>query len=172
MIAPKNHTTVSFLNNEDAITTWSFDSSNQNSTPSLSETSTQLRESVEDLRQQIATLQSTVVDLQNAIAATSSVRSPGASWTSTILNSFTKFIVGGTQTGTNWNILEWYHLILFTSVVLVLLSTLSAEYGGYIEPRDDIKIGYALGVLFIGGLLLRASSLYPYVKRHICALRH
>lgn len=173
MIAQKEHTSVSFFDEQqDAITTWSFDSSEHHSTSQLSETSAQLRESVEDLRQQIVELQSTVVDLRNALAATSSARSPGASWTHYNLNFLHHALLGGNLAGTNWNILEWYHLILFFSVVLVLSLTLSAEYCGYIEPRDDIKIGYALCVLLFGGLILRASSSVQHACHRMRALRH
>lgn len=173
MIAHKEHTSVSFFENEDNITTWSFELSDRNSTSLLSETSAHLQESVEDLRQQIATLQSTIVDLQNAVAATMPVRSHDATWTQQLQNSFLyKSLFGGNHAASHWNILEWYDLILLSSVVLVLLSTLCAEYGGYIEPRDDIKIGYAIGILFFGGLIVRASSLYKYTCQRVRAIRH
>lgn len=175
MIAQKTNATCVILPLDDAISTWSFDT-NHDSTSQLSETSASLQESVADLRQQIAILHSTIVDLQNAVAATtttaSTERSHGVAWPQQISLSFYHYIFGGNLATTNWNILQWYDLLLLISVIIVCTFVLGATGYGFIEPRDDIKITEALCILFIGGILSRASYLIKMVRRHYLAIQH
>lgn len=128
--------------------------------PSLSETSSQLQESIGDLRGQIAQLQSTIVDLQNAvktISLNSRMKEQDLGRPSPRhRQNFLSFLIdGGDPSGTNWDILEWYPLILFLSVIVTLSTILVGQHFGHIEPRDDLKYGYAFGVLLIGGVLMR-----------------
>lgn len=129
--------------------------------PSLSETSSQLQESIGDLRGQIAELQSTIVDLQNAVKTISQnyerkeEQDLGRPSPRHRQNFLSFLFDGGDPSGTNWDILEWYPLILFLSVIVTLSTILVGQYFGHIEPRDDLKYGYAFGVLLIGGVLMR-----------------
>lgn len=170
MIAPKDSISIILPFQNDTISTWSHESIHD-STSQLSDSSEQLRESINDLREQIATLQSTIVELQNVVATTQPARSHGEPLTfHRLQNSLKSFFLDGNQAGTDWNIMGVADLLFLSSVIIVLVSILGATYGGYIEPRDDIKIGYAIIVLLIGGFILRVSSLFGVVKSTITKL--
>jgi len=167
MIAPKEGNLI-LPYYQRPVSTESLESSlTTNSASQVSESSVQLRESIEDLRGQITALQSTIVDLQNAVAQVS----PGRSRDVTppvlkqVLFYTTKFLLGGGTTS-NFEILEWYDLMLFSAVAIVLATVWCATFNGYIEPRDDINLGIAtFGVLLIGGFLVRAKYLIRWFRR-------
>jgi len=171
----KEHCELSITNINDVITTNSLDlTSVYDSSSALSETSSQLQESVSDLRQQIDELRSTIVDLQNAVTATvnTQVQNHGAPWPFKNWTYLTTHFLQGGAVTTNWNILHQYDLLLMTTVIITLCAILAARYFEYIEPREDLKIWYAVGILFVGVVMVRATSLIKALKRRCQAVMH